>query len=126
MEENLKKIKEMRSEINDLKTSAKNFNPKKCDSCSSALSLPTIHFMCGHTFHDQCIESDNGRRFCGSCVSNFKDIMDKKEQYDVQAVDTLIGDIVPPESLMKTLTDRKLAEQVTLVNKAVHPCATAL
>ncbi|MFN8647743.1 MAG: SPFH domain-containing protein [Gemmatimonadales bacterium] len=33
------------------------------------------------------------------------------EQYDVQAVDTLIGDITPPESLMKTLTDRKLAEQ---------------
>jgi regulator of protease activity HflC (stomatin/prohibitin superfamily) len=26
-------------------------------------------------------------------------------------VDTLIGDIVPPESLMKTLTDRKLAEE---------------
>jgi regulator of protease activity HflC (stomatin/prohibitin superfamily) len=26
-------------------------------------------------------------------------------------VDTLIGDIVPPEALMKTLTDRKLAEQ---------------
>ena len=87
MEENLKKIKDMRSEINDLKTSAKNFNPKKCDSCSAALSLPTIHFMCGHTFHDQCIESDNGRRFCGSCVSNFKDIMDKKEQYDLQAKD---------------------------------------
>ena len=31
--------------------------------------------------------------------------------YDVQAVDTLIGDITPPEQLMKTLTDRKLAEQ---------------
>lgn len=31
--------------------------------------------------------------------------------YDVVAVDTLIGDIVPPEELMKTLTDRKLAEQ---------------
>ena len=27
------------------------------------------------------------------------------------AVDTLIGDIVPPDALMKTLTDRKLAEQ---------------
>lgn len=32
-------------------------------------------------------------------------------QYNVNAVDTLIGDIVPPESLMKTLTDRKLAEE---------------
>ena len=31
--------------------------------------------------------------------------------YNVGAVDTLIGDIVPPESLMKTLTDRKIAEQ---------------
>jgi uncharacterized membrane protein YqiK len=31
--------------------------------------------------------------------------------YNVGAVDTLIGDIVPPEELMKTLTDRKIAEQ---------------
>lgn len=33
------------------------------------------------------------------------------KEYNVGAVDTLIGDIVPPEDLMKTLTDRKLAEQ---------------
>jgi uncharacterized membrane protein YqiK len=33
------------------------------------------------------------------------------EAYNVGAVDTLIGDIVPPEDLMKTLTDRKIAEQ---------------
>lgn len=33
------------------------------------------------------------------------------EQYNVFGVDTLIGDIVPPESLMKTLTDRKIAEE---------------
>ena len=33
------------------------------------------------------------------------------KEYNVGAVDTLIGDIVPPDALMKTLTDRKLAEQ---------------
>ncbi len=33
------------------------------------------------------------------------------DEYNVNAVDTLIGDIVPPESLMKTLTDRKLAQE---------------
>ncbi len=32
-------------------------------------------------------------------------------EYNVVAVDTLIGDITPPEALMKTLTDRKIAEQ---------------
>jgi regulator of protease activity HflC (stomatin/prohibitin superfamily) len=35
------------------------------------------------------------------------------EEYNVHAVDTLIGDITPPESLMKTLTDRKIAQQET-------------
>jgi uncharacterized membrane protein YqiK len=33
------------------------------------------------------------------------------DEYNVHAVDTLIGDIVPPESLMKTLTDRKIAQE---------------
>jgi uncharacterized membrane protein YqiK len=33
------------------------------------------------------------------------------QQYNVYGVDTLIGDIVPPESLMHTLTERKLAEE---------------
>ncbi|MEZ0538884.1 SPFH domain-containing protein [Fibrella arboris] len=33
------------------------------------------------------------------------------EVYNVNAVDTLIGDIVPPEALMKTLTDRKVAQE---------------
>lgn len=31
--------------------------------------------------------------------------------YDVEAIDTLIGDINPPEQLMHTLTDRKIAEE---------------
>jgi uncharacterized membrane protein YqiK len=31
--------------------------------------------------------------------------------YDVQAIDTLIGDITPPAELMKTQTDRKIAEE---------------
>jgi uncharacterized membrane protein YqiK len=31
--------------------------------------------------------------------------------YDVQAIDTLIGDIHPPEELMHTQTDRKIAEE---------------
>ena len=40
-----------------------------------------------------------------------KRISDAMLEYNIGAVDTLIGDIVPPEDLMKTLTDRKLAEQ---------------
>jgi len=39
------------------------------------------------------------------------------EEYNVNAIDTLIGDIAPPEALMKTLTDRKLAEQEQVTYK---------
>ncbi|MBK7308462.1 MAG: flotillin family protein [Chitinophagaceae bacterium] len=39
---------------------------------------------------------------------HIKNVLD---EYNVNAVDTLIGDIVPPESLMKTLTDRKIAQE---------------
>lgn len=38
-------------------------------------------------------------------------ISEALSEYNVGAVDTLIGDIVPPDELMKTLTDRKIAEQ---------------
>lgn len=83
----MKKIKTMRLEIQELKTQAKNFNPKKCDNCQESLKLPSIHFMCGHTFHDLCIEQDQGRRCCSICFTNFKEVIDKKEQFDMQAKD---------------------------------------
>ncbi|MBI1332969.1 MAG: flotillin family protein [Armatimonadetes bacterium] len=43
-----------------------------------------------------------------SAKEHIKEVLD---EYNVNAVDTLIGDIVPPEALMKTLTDRKIAEE---------------
>jgi uncharacterized membrane protein YqiK len=38
-------------------------------------------------------------------------IRDALSLYNVEAVDTLIGQITPPEALMQTLTDRKIAEE---------------
>lgn len=34
------------------------------------------------------------------------------EAYDVECIDTLIGDIIPPAELMKTQTDRKIADEL--------------
>lgn len=45
--------------------------------------------------------------------------------YDVQAVDTLIGDISPPAELMKTLTDRKVAAQQQLTYAQQETAQTA-
>lgn len=51
--------------------------------------------------------------------SEAKEHIDKVlQEYNVQGVDTLIGDIVPPESIMKTLSDRKIAEEQQITFKA--------
>src|SRR2546425_1200071 len=42
----------------------------------------------------------------------FDNIRQAIEAYDVECIDTLIGDIVPPAELMKTQTDRKIAEEL--------------
>ena len=42
----------------------------------------------------------------------FNNIKTGVEAYDVECIDTLIGDIVPPAELMKTQTDRKIAEEM--------------
>ena len=42
----------------------------------------------------------------------FENIKKAIEAYDVECIDTLIGDIVPPAELMKTQTDRKIADEL--------------
>jgi uncharacterized membrane protein YqiK len=42
----------------------------------------------------------------------FRNIQKAIEAYDVECIDTLIGDIAPPADLMKTQTDRKIAAEL--------------
>ncbi len=53
--------------------------------------------------------------FLGARAERQKDalsyIREALKEYDVEAVDTYIGDIVPPDALMQTQTDRKIAEE---------------
>jgi uncharacterized membrane protein YqiK len=48
----------------------------------------------------------------------FERIQEAVAAYDVECIDTLIGDIVPPPELMKTQTDRKIAEELTTTYQA--------
>lgn len=42
----------------------------------------------------------------------FEKIRTAVQAYDVECIDTLIGDIVPPAELMKTQTDKKIADEL--------------
>jgi len=80
------------------------------DNLVSQVLEPTI----GNYFRNSAQDSDviaflaTRKERQQAAKDNMKTVLD---EYNVNAVDTLIGDIVPPESLMKTLTDRKIAQE---------------
>ncbi|RKF65103.1 Vacuolar protein sorting-associated protein 11-like protein [Golovinomyces cichoracearum] len=64
-----------RKEISNLSTQPQVFNNTRCQFCGLQLSLPIIHFLCKHSFHQTCLNIDieaNGS-IEGSCPSCKKD-----------------------------------------------------
>jgi hypothetical protein len=47
---------EKRKEISDLASKPQTFNATRCSLCGMQLSLPTVHFLCKHSFHqNKCL-----------------------------------------------------------------------
>lgn len=85
---NRDKAREERLEYKKMKTTAKVFQSTRCSNCESQLTLPTVHFMCGHSFHDHCLLSDKNEKECLKCSYENKRILETKEQYDNHLYDT--------------------------------------
>jgi hypothetical protein len=47
----------MRKSIENIKRSPKVFQASKCSGCNHPLELPSVHFLCDHSYHQQCFES---------------------------------------------------------------------
>ena len=45
----------LRREIDDLRGGAQVFQQTRCTECGMQLSLPAVHFLCGHSFHENCL-----------------------------------------------------------------------
>ncbi|KAK9461542.1 uncharacterized protein V1516DRAFT_648670 [Lipomyces oligophaga] len=58
------------SEIRELETEAKVFQATRCASCGAALDLPTVHFMCKHSYHRRCLNEVNENTECPQCAPN--------------------------------------------------------
>ncbi|XP_023235262.1 vacuolar protein sorting-associated protein 11 homolog [Centruroides sculpturatus] len=68
----------MRNQIEELKTNAKIFQVSKCSGCTHQLELPSVHFLCGHSYHQQCFESYNAENDseCPLCMHENRKVLD--------------------------------------------------
>ena len=60
----MEEINKARTEVSELKSQAKLFQARNCSRCDKKLQFPTIHFLCGHSFHEYCLDDP---RECQNC-----------------------------------------------------------
>lgn len=47
-------------ELEDLATKPTSFSATRCSTCGTPLDLPTVHFLCKHSFHQRCLNMGPG------------------------------------------------------------------
>uniref|UniRef100_T1KIE5 RING-type domain-containing protein n=2 Tax=Tetranychus urticae TaxID=32264 RepID=T1KIE5_TETUR len=72
----------MRDEIESIRTQPKIFQSSRCSFCKVHLELPSIHFLCGHSYHQGCLESPSDEKGCPLCLPEQIKLsnMNKKDQ----------------------------------------------
>ena len=78
-DENYKKIEQYDKNMKDMQMSAKTLKNYNCVSCKGSLETPFVYFICGHGYHQSCLDEDNGRFECSFCKDNKRKIIDKIE-----------------------------------------------
>ena len=57
-----------RKEMNDLESKPAVFQTRRCAACGRSLDLPTVHFLCKHSFHQSCLNEVDGQEAeCPKC-----------------------------------------------------------
>lgn len=71
------------SELQDLDSKPQSFSATRCAACARSLELPTVHFMCKHSFHAQCLGDDGGEdgveRECTICAPQNRIVRQTRE-----------------------------------------------
>lgn len=73
-----------RREIDDLKTTARIFQVTKCSACGGSLDLPSVHFLCRHSYHQRCL-SDAADRECPKCMVEQRTVADIRRMQEANA-----------------------------------------
>ncbi|KAJ3208800.1 Vacuolar protein sorting-associated protein 11 [Dinochytrium kinnereticum] len=78
----------MRTEIDEIQNNPVVFQSSKCSLCSMTLELPTVHFMCKHSYHARCLGEgglalgQQAERECPRCAPEHRAVMDMVEASD--------------------------------------------
>ncbi|KAI3658936.1 hypothetical protein MP638_006312 [Amoeboaphelidium occidentale] len=73
----------LEEDLNSLKSEIIVFQSSKCTSCNTPLDLPSVHFLCKHSFHVRCL-GENEKQ-CPKCAPDHRLILDIKKSNENHA-----------------------------------------
>ncbi|KAJ5313422.1 uncharacterized protein N7443_000306 [Penicillium atrosanguineum] len=78
-----------KQELDNLATQPIVFQSRRCQSCGGTLDLPTVHFLCRHSFHERCLNPSEDAQcpVCAPTNSTLRAIrqrqVDSADQHDL-------------------------------------------
>lgn len=72
-----------KKEIEELGNKPVIFQSRRCMYCRDPLDLPTVHFLCKHSFHQRCLDKPDENPECPVCAPQNATIKEiRKRQVD--------------------------------------------
>lgn len=68
----------VRQRIEEFKNHQTVFKPSKCSACQSILDLPSVHFLCSHSYHQNCFHNYSAETDeCPICVTTNRKLLNE-------------------------------------------------
>ncbi|ERL88484.1 hypothetical protein D910_05870 [Dendroctonus ponderosae] len=72
-----KDSEKLKKHLEELKVGVTSIQGARCAACHHPLELPTIHFLCNHSFHQHCFQSfSDDESECPTCQPENKNLLD--------------------------------------------------
>ncbi|XP_024946618.1 vacuolar protein sorting-associated protein 11 homolog isoform X2 [Cephus cinctus] len=93
----------------------------RCSACHHQLELPSVHFMCQHSFHQHCFQSfSENENECPTCLPNNKKLLDiikaQEQSKDLhETFHSLLDRAEDPFSLVADYFGRGVFKKLTVI-----------
>ncbi|CAL1686711.1 unnamed protein product [Lasius platythorax] len=111
----------LREQIEAIKNNTIIFQGSRCSACHHQLELPSVHFMCQHSYHQHCFQSfSENENECPACLPNNKKLLDiiraQEQSRDLhETFHSLLDRAEDPFSLVADYFGRGVFKKLTVI-----------
>ncbi|XP_078033958.1 vacuolar protein sorting 11 isoform X1 [Augochlora pura] len=111
----------IREQIESIKNNTIIFQGSRCSACHHQLELPSVHFMCQHSYHQHCFQSfSENENECPACLPKNKKLLDiikaQEQSKDLhETFHSLLDRAEDPFSLVADYFGRGVFKKLTVI-----------